>query len=125
MNAEANRPGPNGAELKPRAKPPTQAERLLRHARKGNPLDQLEWFSEAPDGLGPITALRSRVADLQRQGHRFRHVRRRGSLHVYWLVSELQPEAEHQVEDDAAEQLALAPPSPTPVAAVPHWRDGL
>lgn len=110
------------AEARPHAKP-TQTQRLLRHARNGNPLDQLEWFSEAPDGLGPITALRSRVADLQRQGHHFRHVPRRGSLHVYWLLDDGGAAPEHTSAvalthiDDGAEPLALELPPAEPTSA--------
>jgi hypothetical protein len=129
MRNEANRPGPNDAELKPRRAKLTQGERLLRHARAGLPLDQADWWSSPPDGLAPIRALRSRIPDLERQGFAFRHVLRPGRLAVYWLIGEpsdhVQPEAEHQVDDDAAEQLALASPSPTPAAAVTHWQADL
>jgi hypothetical protein len=124
MRNEANRPGPNDAELKPRRAKLTQSERLLRWARAGRVLDQREWFAAGADGGPPVTAVRSRIADLERRGYRFRHVLRPRQLAQYWLISGPldEPASAHEIED-SSEQLALAPPSTTPVAAVPHWMD--
>jgi hypothetical protein len=84
----------------PRAKL-TQTERLLRWSRAGRVLDQGEWFAAGADGGPPVTALRSRVADLERRGYRFRHVLRRGRLAQYWLVAE-PSDAQPQDVDEAA-----------------------
>ena len=102
-------------ELKPQPRAKlTQAERLLRHARQGYPLNQNDWWDDPPDGGSPIKALRSRVAELESRGYVFRHVCRRGRLTEYWLVQEpgaqregAAPIAPALPEDDGAERLAL------------------
>lgn len=103
---------------RPRARP-TQAERLLAWARKGNRLHQDDWWNETPDGLGPIKALRTKISQIEARGYQFDHVYRRGRLAEYRLVAEPCDEPPRDTDEAAArtsvveidEQLALSPPA--------------
>jgi hypothetical protein len=90
---------------------PSHATRLLRYARGGRVLDQDSWYhSPAPDGLGAIKAVRSRISELERRGYVFEHRRRaRGPMFEYVLVAEPQDEAvlEHTPAVALDEQLPL------------------
>ena len=84
----AHRPD-RAAGLKPRTRAkPTQNERLLAHALKGEPLEQDQWWRETPDGGPAIRGLRSRIAELERRGFLFEHITRPGRLAEYRLLAE-------------------------------------
>ena len=79
---------------------PTHAERIISWAlATGKPLEQRQWILDPPDGGPPLLNLRSRVSDLEREGYRWKHVRRDG--HVEYLLAALPP------DDRRAEQLPL------------------
>jgi hypothetical protein len=108
----------------------TQNERVLRWAKAGRVLDQREWFTAGADGGSAITAVRTRVSELEAKGYRFRHVLRRGQLAQYWLVSEppdVQPQSTGEVAARTSvvaeiEQLALElPPGPSTSAVYDDW----
>jgi len=108
---------------RPRARP-TQAERLLAWARKGNRLHQDDWWNETPDGLGPIKALRTKISQIEARGYQFDHVYRRGRLAEYRLVGEppdVQPQSTGEVAARTSvvaeiEQFALELPPANPPA---------
>lgn len=103
----------------------TQCERLAAWASSGHTLVQDEWYTSAPDGGGRITAVRSRVADLEQAGIRFHHRRRSNGMREY-ILAEIdepiaQPQAPVDPEPQAVEQLKLdVPPSPRS-AALHDW----
>lgn len=115
------------AEARPRAKP-TQNERLLAHARKGEPLDQDHWWRETPDHGPAIRGLRSRIAELERRGFLFEHITRPGRLAQYRLLTEpgdVQPQGAAALQDTPTvaldEQLPLLPEDSVQVGHYDCW----
>lgn len=105
---------------KPRAARITQRERILRWALSGRVLHQDDWHAAGADGGSRITAVRSRVADLEAEGYGFHHLRRPDGSVEYRLTyvperAAAPPPAERDVDvDPGSEQLALELPRSRP-----------
>jgi hypothetical protein len=93
-----------------------QERRLVLYALEGHALHFDDWIRETPDRGPRITAVRSRVSDLEARGWRFSHVRRGDTTVEYRLlyVPPLAPPEPARL---------FEPPATAPLNAVCGWED--
>jgi hypothetical protein len=84
----------------------TQNARILAWARAGRIVHQDDWYNAGADGGGPVKAVRSRIAQLERQGYGFHHTRRRDGTTQY----ELADDPGGALSRSSIEPSAVAPP---------------
>jgi hypothetical protein len=117
----------------------SQTDRVLAvlQARGSEGTYQGEWFQDAPDGLGPITRLTSRITDLKAAGYQIatRPKTERRKFTTYYLASSspvTPAPVEHEPDPDAERDRRLEdaylfePPEPLPAktTAVDYYKAG-
>jgi hypothetical protein len=81
--------------------------RIRSWALAGHVIHQDDWYNAGADGGGPIKAVRSRISELEREGHGFHHHHRPDGSVEYRLARV--PEVELPEELEALEALRQEP----------------